>query len=133
MLDQAEKEFFHGALEENRSNFKQVYNICNYLLGHTKDLPLTTGRLNQELAYDFNQFFIDKISKIHTNFQANIRAHTPQANRTEFTLLVFEQFALESSEEIRKMIMQCPSKSCNSDPIPTSLLRCISRSHHCYH
>ena len=32
-----------------------------------------------------------------------------------------EQFAPESSEEIRKMIMQSPCKSCDSDPIPTSL------------
>ena len=123
MLDQAGKEFFHGALEENRSNFKQVYKICNNLLCHSKDLPLTPRRLDKELADDFYQFFIDKNSRIHTNLQANVSAYTPQPDRTDSTPLMFVQHALGSSEELRKMIMQSPGKSCDSDPIPISLIK----------
>ena len=38
-----------------------------HLLGRTKDSPLPPGITNKDLADRFNNYFIDKIVKIHTD------------------------------------------------------------------
>ena len=58
---------FRTSITENSSNYKQIYEICNHLLGRTKDSPMPPGVTNKDLAYRFNNFFIDKITKIHND------------------------------------------------------------------
>ena len=63
-LDKAEHEFFLNSIVENPNNYRQIYTICNQLLGRTKESPLPPGFTNQELADRFNNYFIEKIAKI---------------------------------------------------------------------
>ena len=67
LLDKAEWEFFLTSITENSMNYKCIYDICNHLLGRTKDSPLPHGITNKDLANRFNNCFIDKIVKIHTD------------------------------------------------------------------
>ena len=59
LMDLAECKFFLNKIIENKSNYKEVYNVCNQLLGRNKDLPLPPNCTNKELADRFNTFFID--------------------------------------------------------------------------
>ena len=54
LLDFAEKEFYKTALSDNIYDYKQVFNICNNLLGRNQDLPLPHSQSNKTLADEFN-------------------------------------------------------------------------------
>ena len=63
MTDQTEKEYYLTKLSESTFKTKQVFTICNNLLGKDKDLPLPPGYTNHELADNFNEF-ITRIANI---------------------------------------------------------------------
>ena len=46
-----------------------IYDICNDLLGRKKDLPLPPSTSKEQLANEFNEFFVDKIKTIHVNIE----------------------------------------------------------------
>ena len=76
LLDNAEWEFFLTSIRENSLNYKHIYNICNRLLGNTKESPLPPDYTNKELADRFDNYFIKKIIKIHTNLTGKCQ-HLP--------------------------------------------------------
>ena len=67
LLDKAEQKFFLTSITENSSNYKSICEICNHLLGRSKDSPLPPGIPNKDLAVRFNNYFIEKIAKICTD------------------------------------------------------------------
>ena len=64
---------------------------------------------------------MDKIEKIRMNFtndvhnMPDIKAPTVKSRMT--------CFELATAEEVRKLIINSPSKTCDLDPIPTELLK----------
>ena len=48
-------------------NTKQMFKVCDSLLGRGKEPSLPSGFTNQELADNFNEFFINKITNIRSN------------------------------------------------------------------
>ena len=67
LLDKAQQKFFLTSITENPSYYKHIYEICNHLLGRSKDLPLPPGIVNNDLAVRFNNYFIQKIANICTD------------------------------------------------------------------
>ena len=63
MLNCVERHFLHSRLYKNLNNLKQIFRICDSLLGRGKDLPLPPDFTSQELANNFNSVFITKIAK----------------------------------------------------------------------
>ena len=49
---------------DNKNNSKEVFRICDSLLGHNQDLPIPPEYTDDQLANMFNDFFITKIAKI---------------------------------------------------------------------
>ena len=56
-------------------NTKQMFKVYNGLLGRCKEPSLPSGFMNQELADNFNEFFINKITNIRSNFPNEIQDH----------------------------------------------------------
>ena len=108
---------------ENKGDFKKIFSICNNLLDRNKDLPLPPGKTNQQLADDFNKPFVDKTAKIRSNIQATPVTVTTSMGCDPKTPPLFKEFTLLSESQIIKPILSCPSKSCGSYPMPTSLLK----------
>ena len=75
MLHQAERVYFHNVLHENRNNIQEIYNIVNKLLDRVKDLPLPPTNSNFDLANEFNDFFCNKITKIHDDLVSHNKNH----------------------------------------------------------
>ena len=103
---------------------KIIYNICNDLLGRDKNLPLPPCESNEVPANQFNTYFSDKISKIHKELESILETSIcdPYIYDVDCTteLREFDQL---SSSQVKKILMASPSKSCGSDPIPTTLLK----------
>ena len=60
----AECEYFTNTLLEHKYQPKEIFRICDRLLGRNQDLPLPPGYTNEELATMFSNFLITKIAKI---------------------------------------------------------------------
>ena len=73
----------------------------------------------------FGQVFIEKIDKIRDNFGTS--EGFDKYNVHEFTPPNLSQFSPVSADELEKIVLKLPSKSCMLDPVPTLLLKeCIS-------
>ena len=64
LLFSAEKKYYLNFFHEHRMNTKQVFMVCDSLLGKGKDPPNPPGFTNQELAENVNDFFTTKITYI---------------------------------------------------------------------
>ena len=67
LLFSTEKKYYLDTFHEHRRNTKQVFKVCDSLLGRGKEPSLPPGFTNQELADNFNDFFITKITNIRSN------------------------------------------------------------------
>ena len=108
---------------ENSSN-KDLFRIADELLGK-KCSPLLPEHTDKaKLVGDFGHFFSSKIKNIREALDKNAsRYQPPIANPGIPQLATFEPTSIE---EVKKLIMSLPSKSCTLDPIPTWLLkRCL--------
>ena len=126
LLDKAQQKFFCSSITENSLDYKHIYEICNHLLGRSKDSPLPPGIPNKDLAVRFNNYFIQKIANIHTDLIQN-RQHLPlyverPAPPGTQDLSDFQPVTLP---KLQKIIWSTPNKNCDLDLVPTSLLKQI--------
>jgi hypothetical protein len=126
-LDVAEKAFYKQRLAENKYNYKQVFTICNKLLNRNADLPLPETQSTQDLADGFNRFFLDKIGKLRTKLEEGNNNgssyHSIEMSHNlppEDILNFYEQI---SEKNLCKVINNAKSKSCELDPVPTTILK----------
>ena len=121
LLDKAERRYCHTQLHDSSHNLKKIFRICDGILGRKQDLPLPPGYTEEEQAERFNKFFITKI----INIQENVKANHPQSIIAEDNKIPpsFTQFREMSVHDIIKLTNQSPSKSCELDPIPTTILK----------
>ena len=125
LLFVAEKEFYHSNLHKHHGNIKQVFKLCDGLLGRKKEQLFPPGFNNQELADTFNRFFITKISNIRTDLlgQDTQTSIAQPVNHLISNALV--KFQPLSCDDVSKIILSSPAKTCDADPIPTGLLKSV--------
>ena len=63
-MDAAENKFYKDSLAQHQGNTKEIFKICDSLLGRNQDLSLPPGFTDEEQASLFNDIFVSKISKI---------------------------------------------------------------------
>ena len=96
--------------------------MSNQLLNRKKSSPLPPHTCSQSLALLFSKFFHSKINNICSGFTPDVT--TPLPDETSMILCSFKQ---TTAEEIQRILQSIPPKSCDLDPIPTSLLKdCMS-------
>ena len=78
------------------------------------------------MADKFNNFFTDKIAKIRSALLEK-RSHLPKyvEVKADPNVKPLTKFHNLSPQEVKKMILATPNKSCDLDPIPTNLLKNI--------
>jgi hypothetical protein len=99
------------------------------LFGNKKSTVLPKHDCAKDLCNKMASFFRDKIQHIH-NSLAEVQSDTFQLDADEefqSSDLCFEDFSPVTEEELDKIIKQCANKSCSLDPIPTQLVKEMSR------
>ena len=125
LMDSAEKKYYHDMLFENRHNPKEVFHICNSLLGRNQESPMPPGFTDSQLAENFNNFFVTKTAKIMTVLHGNI-ANMPPHPQPETVLQLppkLGKFRVLTDDEVARIIRKSPSKCCVSDLVDTGLLK----------
>ena len=91
-------------------------------MGRRKETALPTNQPASELVDIFSRLFNDKIANIHRD----IGSSNSSVSFGDLLLPVsatMDTLPPVSSDELFNIIMASPSKSCNIDPLPTSLLK----------
>ena len=118
----AKRTYFINLIDNCGNDSKRLFNVGNQLLNRKKSSPLPPHTCSQSLALLFSKFFHSKINNICSGFTPDVT--TPLPDETSMILCSFKQ---TTAEEIQRILQSIPPKSCDLDPIPTSLLKdCMS-------
>ena len=112
------KTYIQNKITNADQSQKALFQCLDELLHKSKVTALPTNVPTDELPDKFCDFFLDKIEKIQTIFTTNEDDCLQDSVVGHLT-----DFSPATSEEIRKIILKSPTKSCSLDPIPTFLLK----------
>ena len=90
-----------------------------------RELVLPTNSDKEDLAEKFSKFFTDKVANIRSQLdkQSSSISHDDVHVSQHCNENVLDTFQQASIDEVKKIIMKSPSKSCSLDPIPTGILK----------
>ena len=131
LMDAAENRFYKDSSAQHQGNTKEIFKICDSLLGRDQDLPLHPGFTDEEQGSCFNDLFVSKISKIWDELNIN-RDQLASGNSALIIVTpdppIMDSFSVLSDHDVAKIMHRSPSKSCEDNPIPTTLLKNILQS-----
>ena len=111
---------------DHRTDYKYISNLANSLLFRNQLSQYPEANSDVELANGFNEFFKTKIDKIMDSLHstddqiASDRSLLESLPQTDCKFMKFKEIG---EEELRTIIKSAPTKSCENDPLPTSLLK----------
>ena len=100
-----------------------MFKLCNGLLGRKKEQLFPPGLNSQELADKFNEFFITKITNIRSDLLEQDTQSSDTQPENHLIPNALAKFRPLSCEDVSKIVLASPAKTCDADPIPTELLK----------
>ena len=106
-------------------DYKKIYQIANKLLFRSKSSPLPDYEDITDLATEFNEYFISKITTIMDNLRPQDPNDTDQSvlENLYLTDKCFVNFEWLDEEQVQQLIKDTPTKTCDLDPLPTALVK----------
>lgn len=116
LLEKTKTDYYRIKIQNSDKN--QLFRLINNMF-KLKSSALPSHQSSQQLAEDFNDFFINKISDIRAGL------NTTEAASVEDRELscCFTDFELPSHAYIVEVFGSLTPKTCDLDPIPTSVLK----------
>ena len=122
MIKWAKKEYFHEVFGEIRDDYKEVFRMAKKLLFNDKQSPFPEAPDDKILGNLFNDFFIGKIEKIR--LELGSCSKVPEYIESSYQAnSQFENFAVLTEMDVRKLVNKSATKSCELDPISMHLLK----------
>ena len=118
LVDKA-KQAYYSAKIQCRTTCKQLFQNFNTILGKSRSSPLPSTFDSDDLPNVFSDYFTEKIRSIRNNFPSPNPTACPDTSFAGNPLLTFEPV---TDEFVLKIINSASAKSCELDPIPTTLL-----------
>ena len=121
MMTKAKSKYSADVIAENSDNPRRLWNSINNILHRIPPPALPEFTSVKSLCDHFSRYFVDTIETIHSKFPDKVQ-NIPQVQKPEIRskMNVSER---ASEDEIRKLILSSSSKSCDPDPISTSMLK----------
>ena len=121
MMTKAKSKYLADVIAENSDNSRRLWNSINNILHRIPHPALPEFTSVKSLCDHFSRYFVDKIETIRSKFPDKVQ-NIPQVQKPEIRskINVFER---ASEDEIKKLDLSSSSKSCDLDPIPTSVLK----------
>ena len=121
-IQEAKKHYYLALITNSRNDASELFGIVNNLVSRRKETVLPTNQPASELVDMFSTFVNYKIANIHRDIGSSNSSDSfgdllPPVSTT------MDPLPPVSSDELFNIIMASPSKSCNIDPLLTSLLK----------
>ena len=124
LLLSSKQTYYTNEIMSNAGDQKSLFGVLNKLMHRRQEQPLPSHESLTDLANRFADFFEDKILHIRSNLEDQRKQLTThELDVCDVVPPSLSEFRPASQDEIRKMIMQAPSKSCPLDPLPTWLVK----------
>ena len=122
MIKRVKKKYFHDVFSEIRDDYKEVFRVAKKLLFNEKQSPFPEAPDDKILGNLFNDFFIGKIEKICLELEScpKIPKYIESSYQTNS---YFENFAVLTEMDVRKLVNKSATKSCELDPISTHFFK----------
>ena len=121
MMKKAKSKYLADVISENSDSPRRLWNSINNIL-HKIPLPaLPEFTSVKSLCDHFSRYFVDKIETIRSKFPYKVQ-NIPQVQKTEIRseMNVIQR---ASEDENKKTYFELIVKSCDLDPLPTSVLK----------
>ena len=103
----------------NCGSSQELFRLSSQMMGKSGDTMLPSNISPESLPDKFNEFFVHKIDEIRRSIDPDRPIPT---NPVEFSGTAFAEFQLVTEDFIKTVVQKMPQKSCDLDPIPTSVL-----------
>ena len=98
----------------------KLYSLVNSLTGATITNPMPDNKgSDEELADQFSEFFMDKVTKIRQGLDIYLKYDPPYRQGLNH----LEEFNRMCEVEVLLVIKRMAAKTCGSDPLPSSLFK----------
>ena len=123
LFECAKTKYYSNMVRKNEDNPKALWNSIKKVLHRSPKIVLPDHTTINSLNNTFGRYFTDKIAKLRSGLlSTDVDPPVSVSYKNKFV-----SFQTMSEEEVLKIIKSTPIKSCDLDPIPTSLiLDCIS-------
>ena len=118
LLECAKTKYYRNMVRENEENPKGLWNSIKKVLHRLPKIVLPNHTNINSLINTFGRYYADKIAQLRSGLLST-DADPPVSG---FCKNKFFSFRTMSEEEVPKIIKSTPNKSCDLDPIPTSLV-----------
>ena len=112
MMTKAKSKYLADVISENSDNPRRLWSSINSILHRIPPPALPEFTSVKSLCDHFSKYFVEKIETTRSKFPDKVH-NIPSVQKTE----------IRSEDEIKKLILSSSSKSCDLDPIPTSVLK----------
>lgn len=119
LIVKTKETYYSNLVSASHDDPRKLWSTVNKILHRAKVPSLPDHENISALANSFGTFFKEKIEKIRLLFP-NTPEYKPQPKNVHSTLNCFEPV---SEKEIHNLITSSSTKTCDLDPIPTSLLK----------
>ena len=115
-------------LKKNSSNQSKLFRESKRLLNIQADKTLLPHMDAVKLANDMGDYFVHKITAIRSKLAASTQAPPSTVQESDSTTALemtvdpsFSEFVLLTEEDVKNLALAC-KKSCDLDPLPSSIL-----------
>ena len=118
MISKAKKDYLCHKIV-NCGSSRELFCLNSQMMGKFGDTLLPSNISPESLPDKFNEFFVHKIEEVSSSFDPDRPIPT---NPVEFSGTAFAEFQLVTEDFVKTVVQEMPQKSCDLDPIPTSVL-----------
>ena len=118
MISKAKKDYLCDKIV-NCGSSRELFRLSSQMMGKFGDTMLPSNISPESLPDKFNEFFVHKIDEIRRSFDPDRPIPT---DPVEFSGTAFAEFELVTEDFVKTVVQEMPQKSCDLDPIPTSVL-----------
>ena len=119
MITKAKSKYLADVIAENSDNPRRLWNSINNILHRIPPPALPEFTSVKSLCHHFSRYFV--VETIRSKFPDKVQ-NIPQVQKPEIRSKM-NTFERGSEDEIKKLISSSLSKSCDLDPIPTSVFK----------
>ena len=122
----AKKDFLSKQISQAENSQRALFKCMDSLLNRNKSSKLPDVKNSSELADSLTAFFEAKVKKIRDELSLAQEGLKDQKLQMDSKLSRLASFREISEDELNKIILEAPTKTCQLDPIPTRILKeCI--------
>lgn len=121
-ISSRKSEYINNKIQECGKDSKKLYHEVSVLLDTKQNSKFPPGKSDEVLAEQFAAFFVEKIDKIRKDLAIH-----PSYEANNHVACEFTNFHQVSVDYVVKLLSSASSASCQSDPLPTFLVKKYSQ------